>query len=183
MIEDQKLIEYGAKYDTKKCCIETPKGDTSLEKIYLNYKNFIEEKTTMRLEKVGPNSSNPGENIDKKSDKKPEVKKEVKYFTDQGIVYILHDKKYFPFEETYYMKLIFPDGITKNIFIPRNNCIIDILDAYANYDYKVKKDKENDFKEETVNMNTKYNAIQFFDPSIKENYVNFCLLINIIKEK
>ena len=169
MIEDQKLIEYGAKYDTKKCCIETPKGDTSLEKIYLNYKNFIEEKTTMRLEKVGPNSSNPGENIDEKSDKKPEVKKEVKYFTDQGIVYILHDKKYFPFEETYYMKLIFPDGITKNIFIPRNNCIIDILDAYANYDYKVKKDKENDFKEETVNMNTKYNAIQFFDPSIKEN--------------
>ena len=97
-----------------------------------------------------------------------------------GVEYILYNNNYYPFVNPYYIKFIFPDGVEKEIFIPRNKCIFELIETYKNYKYLVKMNGRKDFEETKIRINDEYSEIKFLPFLInKDDYMKTYTIIDL----
>ena len=154
--------------------IENPKEEL---KENIPEKNLQEEKNENPKEEVKEKTeAERKENLQKKQTKKNQritfeelYKSKNHKIIKSGVEYILYKNYYYPFINPYNIKFIFPDGEEKEIFIPRNKCIFDIIDSYQNYKYLVKLKGKNEFEEKEITINDKYSEIKFLPFLINSN--------------
>ena len=154
--------------------IENPKEEL---KENIPEKNLQEEKNENPKEEVKEKTeAERKENLQKKQTKKNQritfeelYKSKNNKIIKSGVEYILYKNYYYPFINPYNIKFIFPDGEEKEIFIPRNKCIFDIIDSYQNYKYLVKLKGKNEFEEKEITINDKYSEIKFLSFLINSN--------------
>ena len=189
-VEDKENDKEGDKNEKDK--VEEKENDKEGDK----GSDKVEEKENDKEEDKGSDKVEGKEN-DKKEDRKngkkddkneeDEISFETLYKSNNyekiksgEVEYILYDNYYYPFVNPGNINFIFPDGVEKSIFVPRNNCIFELFKSYKNYKYLVKKSGQEIFEESKIKFKDKYSEIKILPLFIKpEEYNKSNRLINL----